>query len=30
MGEVVTLHIGHCGTSLADSFWRTIAEEHGK
>eukprot|EP01031_Cornospumella_fuschlensis_P036563 gene36563-44354_t len=29
MGEVVTLHIGHCGINLADSFWGTIAEEHG-
>lgn len=30
MGEVVTVHVGQCGNSVAASFWETIVAEHGK
>jgi tubulin beta len=29
MGEIVTLHIGGCGVSLAEIFWSKLSQEHG-
>lgn len=28
-GEIISIHVGHCGNKIGSSFWNTISRDHG-